>query len=187
MVLSFQYAFAVLGLMPPSFEAIRPQIGKPLESMVATFCSSHIAAICAIYCEYYPKHCAEHARLQPGVAEVLEALRWRGYKLAVATNKRTEVAKQLLGAVGLSESVDFVQGAEGIAHKPAPDVIYRLLRRTGDEGAWLVGDTVDDILAGKAAGLRTYAVSWGTQDAATLGRASPDILEPDLQLLLNLT
>lgn len=187
MVVSVQYAFGVLGLTPPSPEAVRPWIGRPLESMVASFSQSHVAAICAVYCAHYPEHCADHARVQPGVPEVLEALRWRGYKLAVATNKRTEVARRLLEAVGLSEALDFVQGADGFAHKPAPDVIYRLLLRSGSEGSWLIGDTAEDILAGKAAGLKTYAVSWGTQDAETLRRAKPDLLADDLWPLLHVT
>lgn len=187
MVGSVQYAFRVLGLTPPSLEAVRPWIGRPLESMAASFSPRHVAAICAIYCEHYPKHCADHARVQPGVPEVLETLRWRGYKLAVATNKRTDVAMRLLDAVGLSSSLDFVQGAEGVAHKPAPDVIYRLLLRSRSEGAWLVGDTAEDILAGKAAGLKTYAVSWGTQDAETLRGAHPDVLADTLEPLLHVT
>lgn len=187
MVLSLQYAFRVLGLKPPSDAAVRPFIGQPLESMVAAFSKSHIAAISAVYCEYYPKHCADHATLQPGVLEVLGTLRWRGYTLAVATNKRTDVATRLLTAVGLSPYLDFVQGADGIAHKPAPDVIYRLLLRSGERGTWLIGDTAEDIQAGKAAGLSTYAVSWGTQDAAALRRAKPDILAPNLETLLELT
>lgn len=187
MVGSVQYAFRVLGLTPPSIGAVRPWIGQPLESMVASFSPGHVSAICAIYCEHYPKHCADHARVQPGVREVLEALRWRGYKLGVATNKRSDVAKRLLEAVGLDGAIDFVQGADGVAHKPDPAIIYRLLLRSGSEGAWLIGDTAEDIMAGKAAGLKTYAVSWGTQDADTLRRAHPDILAPTLELLLQVT
>jgi len=186
-VLSFQYAFRALGLPVPAYRAVRAQIGRPLESMVASFSSTHIAALAAVYCAHYPKHFADHARLQPGVPEALEALRWRGYKLAVATTKRTPVAEGLIQAVGLDAYVDFVQGTDGFAHKPAPDVIYRLLARTGGPGSWMVGDTVGDILAGQAAGLKTYAVTWGTHDAATLQAAAPTIVAPDLEILLQLT
>lgn len=185
--LSFQYAFRVLGLSVPAASAVRAHIGRPLEDMFAAFSETHIAALAAVYCAHYPQHFADHASAQPGVAETLEALRWRGYKLAVATTKRTFVAEGLLGAVGLTEYIDFVQGTDGFAHKPSPEVIYRALARAGGAGAWMIGDTVGDILAGRAAGLKTYAVTWGTHDAAALARAEPTVLAPDLRQLLALT
>ncbi|WP_287372412.1 HAD hydrolase-like protein, partial [Oceanithermus sp.] len=50
-------------------------------------------------------------------------------------------------------------------------------------GVCMVGDTTHDVLAGKAAGLCTYAVSWGTHPPAVLAGAEPDHLEPDLDRL----
>ena len=41
---------------------------------------------------------------------------------------------------------------------------------------WYVGDTVADIVEGKAAGVRTIAVGWGWHDAERLLGASPDYL-----------
>ena len=186
-VLSFQYAFRVLGLSVPDYAAVRAQIGRPLESMFATFSGTQIAALTAIYCAYYPKHAADHATPQAGVPEALEALRWRGHKLAVATTKRTPVAEALLRAVGLAGAVDVIQGTDGFAHKPAPEVIYRALAHAGGTGSWMIGDTVSDIQAGQAAGLQTYAVTWGTHDAATLRGAAPTVLAPTLEALLELT
>ncbi len=186
-VLSFQYAFKVLGLRPPSEAEVRAQIGRPLEAMVSSFMGTHIAAICAIYCEHYPKHFAEHTVPKPGVEALLQELRARGYTLVVATTKRSTVARELLEAVGLAAHIDFVQGTDGFPHKPAPDVIYRALGAVRSEGLWMIGDTVGDIEAGRAAGLSTYAVTWGTQDAETLCRARPDVLFHDLSGLLELT
>ena len=186
-VLSVQYAFRTLGLPLPAPGAVRAQVGTPLESMVASFSKTHLAALTAIYCAHYPKHCADHATLKPDVLETLEALRWRGYKLGVATTKRTAVAEKLIAAVGLADAVDFVQGTDGFAHKPSPNVIYRLLARAGSVGSWMVGDTTSDVLAGRAAGLKTYAVTWGSHDAQTLQSAAPTVVAPDLRLLLELT
>jgi len=50
----------------------------------------------------------------------------------------------------------------------------------------MVGDTRGDILAGRAAGLRTYAVGWGTHTLEELAEVEPDELEPDLARLLEL-
>src|SRR5690606_7650283 len=104
----------------------------------------------------------------------------------VATTKRSDVARSFVDAMGLTELLDHVQGTDGFPHKPAPDVIHRALRAVGAQGTWMVGDTVTDIQAGKAAGLKTYAVSWGTHDAATLATAAPDVLSDGLSDLFAL-
>jgi len=49
-----------------------------------------------------------------------------------------------------------------------------------------VGDTVTDLQAGRAAGLRTFGVSWGTHDARRLAEVAPDHLAGDLWPLLEL-
>ena len=41
-------------------------------------------------------------------------------------------------------------------------------------GAWMIGDAVTDIAAGRAAGLRTCAVTWGVHSEAQLRHAEPD-------------
>jgi phosphoglycolate phosphatase len=163
---------------------VRAQIGKPLESMYAHFSPDHVAALSAIYCEHYPKHFTEHSRPHPGVPELLSELKARGYTLVVATKKRSSIARGLVRALGLGDQLDFVQGTDGIPYKPAPDVIYRALEAVRGEGTWMVGDTVHDILAGRAAGLKTYAVTYGTHRAEALAEAQPDVLAEDLGGLL---
>lgn len=67
-------------------------------------------------------------------------------------------------AVGLYDDegqIDHVQGTDGFPYKPAPDVVLRALAAVAGDGLWLVGDTTTDIEAGRAAGLRTYAVTMG--------------------------
>ncbi len=67
---------------------------------------------------------------------------------------------------------------------PAPDVIQHALAALGSRGLWMVGDTTHDILAGKAAGLRTYGVTWGNHGHDELATAKPDELRSDLSHLL---
>jgi phosphoglycolate phosphatase len=118
------------------------------------------------------------------VVEVLAELRRRGWLLAVATTKRGAMARELVVALGLDAFLDHVQGSDELPPKPAPDVVLAALAALDAEGSWMVGDTVTDLQAGRAAGLRTYGVSWGTHDAARLAQAAPDALEADLTRLL---
>lgn len=182
---SFRQAFGELGLEAPEEAAVRLLIGKPLDEMYGQFVeASRVSALSASYRRHYPKNFTRNTRIFPGAVEVLGELRSRGYRLAVATTKRTEMALALVKAVGLAPHLDHVQGTDGFPHKPAPDVVLRAGEALGGEVEWMVGDTVGDIEAGRAAGASTYAVSWGTQDADLLGQAEPDLLEPNLERLL---
>jgi len=184
---SFRYGFAALGLPVPDVGAIRAKIGQPLEAMYAGFApAEQVAALCACYREHYVEHFTDRTRPYPGVTELLAQLREAGFKTAVATTKQSWMATRLLTALGFAALIDHIQGTDGFPHKPAPDVIWRALAAVGGEGLWMVGDTVSDIAAGKAAGLKTYAVSWGTHDAATLTSAYPDVLAETLTPLLEL-
>lgn len=184
-IASFRHAFGELGIDTPDEEAVRLLIGRPLDEMYGQFVEPRrIAALSAAYRRHYPRNFTRNSRIFPGVREVLGELRERGYHLAVATTKRTQMALALVEAVGLAPHLDHVQGTDDFPHKPAPDVVLRAAAALGGRAEWMVGDTIGDIEAGRAAGAATYGVTWGTQDAEVLGRAKPDLLEPDLARLL---
>lgn len=184
---AFLQGFAQLGHPSPGAAEVRAEIGKPLAEMYARFApAAAVPELVACYRAYYPEHCTERSSLYPGVREVLGALRESGYLLAVATTKQSWMAWRLAEALGLTALVDHVQGTDDFPHKPDPEVIYRALAALAGEGAWMVGDTVTDVQAGRAAGLRTYAVSWGTHGAERLREAGPDVCAPDLWGLLEL-
>jgi phosphoglycolate phosphatase len=185
-IASFQHGFACLGLPAPTDAEVRPLIGHPLEAMYAHFAPEHGPRLCTLYREHYALNFVNRSRPFPGVVELLRTLRERGYKLAVATTKRTDMARRFVEALGLTPALDHVQGTDGFPHKPAPDVIHRALGALEAQGLWMVGDTTHDIQAGQAAGLRTYAVTWGNHDERLLATATPDELQPDLGRLLDL-
>ncbi len=185
-VASFKHSFAAMNLPVPSSKEVQSEIGKPLEEMYSRFApSSKVMALCNEYRRHYPQHFTDSSSPFPGVLSLLKTLRQRGYKTAVATTKRSEMAQKFVRALGLDVFLDHVQGTDDFPHKPAPDVILRALEALDSEGLWMVGDTIADIKAGQAAGLKTYAVTWGTHDAKELETAKPDALRPNLDALLN--
>ncbi|QRO00301.1 HAD-IA family hydrolase [Archangium violaceum] len=185
-IASFQYSLMSLGLPVPTDTEVRVLIGHPLEEMFEHFAPGQdVTRLCSIYREHYPRNFVNRSRPFPGVLELLRTLRERGYKLAIATTKRTDMARRFVEALGMMPMVDHVQGTDGFPHKPAPDVIHRALGALGGaKGLWMVGDTTADMQAGRAAGLRTYGVTWGNHDAALLATATPDEIQPDLGQLL---
>lgn len=186
-VKSFVKAFEILELEAPSEAAARSLVGPPLEEMYRQVAPpERVGDLVSVYREYYPQHYTDNSAPYPGVPEALVELRRRGYRLAVATTKRQTMAAGLIAAVGLAGHLDHVQGTDGFPAKPAPDVVHRAVAGAGGEGLWMVGDTRSDILAGRAAGLKTYAVGWGTHTLEQLAEASPDEAAPDLERLLQL-
>lgn len=181
---SFLRAFEHEGLLAPDEDAARKTLGQPLEAMYAAFAPADMVdVLCRSYRAHYAEHLADHSRPFPGVPELLALLHERGYSCTVASTKRTVTARRLVEATGLQPLLDHVEGTDAAPYKPAPDVVFRSLAAVGGRGVWMVGDTAGDIRAGRAAGLKTYAVTWGTQGADELATALPDRLEPDLGAL----
>lgn len=180
----FCYSLERLGLSTPPVEEVSMLIGQPLRAMFAQFAPEHLLDdLVAAYRAHYPSVWADQTRPFTGVLEVLSELRGRGYALAVATSKGTQAARALAKDLDLDRYLDYIQGTDDIPAKPAPDVIFCALEALKSKGLWMVGDTLADMRAGAAAGLNTYGVTWGAQDAATLTPAATTV-RPDLKALL---
>lgn len=114
----------------------------------------------------------EHTKPYEGVVDVLNALRARGSALAVCTNKPGRATRRILDGLRLADRFACVLGGDDVPRKK-PDGGH-LLSALGQLGvtpdrATMVGDGPNDVLSGRAAGIRTIAVAWGYSDATTLG------------------
>ena len=91
-------------------------------------------------------------------------LREMGLKLGLATNDAEEPARVHLENSGLTSYFDFVAGFDsGWGGKPATGQMRAFLDRTGLEAheTAMVGDSLHDLHAGRAAGMKTVAVLTG--------------------------
>jgi phosphoglycolate phosphatase len=161
-------------------EDIFPFIGRPLIEVFLELLPPSMV-LCAedaaqAYREYYLVHCADTTRPYPGVLECLDRL--DGIAKAIATTKKTFMAVELVEKLGLSNRFVLVHGSDGIPHKPDPTVINQVLDKTGHDPAraWMVGDTVYDIQAAKAVGMRTCAVTYGIGNRDDLAAQNPDLI-----------
>lgn len=164
-------------------EEIHVLIGEPLvaifEKLLGERAAGRAEEAARAFRAHYFDHCADRSRLYPGVAECLDAL--AGIPLAVATAKMTYMAKEVVRRLGIAGRFAVVQGSDGIPHKPHPAVLELAVRALGVEAkaCWMVGDTPLDILAGRAAGMRTAAVTYGIGTEAALCAAAPDLVVGD--------
>ena len=136
----------------------------------------------AAYRDYYHAHLLDRTRPFAGVATTLaraKSLRDAGLRTAVATTKKTLTAERVVAGLGLAEHFDLVLGTdEPMPHKPAPDLLLACAARLGRDPrrGLMVGDTERDVLAGRAAGMRTCGVTWGVLGAEGLSAHAPDHL-----------
>lgn len=133
----------------------------------------------ASYVAHHERCCTERSRLYPGVAEHLRALRDRGHPIAVVTNKPARFAEPVAQHLGLDAFTSVVVGGDTLpTRKPDPAMLRHALDRLGapPDGATMVGDGLQDLRAGRAAGVRTIGCLFGYGDARALAAERPDVL-----------
>jgi len=126
---------------------------------------------------YYAEHLLDHTVLYPGVRELLESL--KNFRKAVITNKPTEYSVKILEGLGVARFFETVLGGDKVpAKKPAPDALITLAGQSGValEKVLMIGDSTMDIEAGKNAGTRTCAMTYGFGRREDLVRARPDYI-----------
>ena len=99
-----------------------------------------------------------------GVTDVIDALRQRDMPWGVVTNKMARFTDPLTQAMPLFSSASAIVSGDTTAHaKPHPAPMFEAARRLGlpPEVCLYVGDDERDIVAGRAAGMRTVAASYG--------------------------
>ncbi|MCR4439497.1 MAG: HAD-IA family hydrolase [bacterium] len=131
----------------------------------------------ALFRQLYSDRCLVSTRPFPGVMDMLQSL--QGHRLVVATNKPGPYTKRILAGLNMEPYFDVVICPEEVTHlKPHPEMILTAMARTAatPETTLVVGDTDNDIIAGKAAGARTCAVTWGYGPRATLESLGPDFV-----------
>jgi phosphoglycolate phosphatase len=113
---------------------------------------------------YYEAHIAVETRPFPGAIAAVDALRARGVKTAIVTNKFEYLAEKLLDGLGLRDRFDALIGGDTMGKgfaKPHRAPIDEMIRRCGGGRAAFVGDSIYDIQAARNAGIPSIAVSFG--------------------------
>lgn len=126
---------------------------------------------------YYAEHLVDHSRLYDGVLETLQHFRHK--KKALLSNKPQEFTEPLLARLDLSKFFDVIVGARpDLKLKPDPQPVHFILDQLGvpGAGALIIGDGENDVLAGKAAGITTCAVTYGIRPAEKLLPLQPDFV-----------
>lgn len=112
----------------------------------------------------YRRHLTGLTRLMPGVREVLTHFHLNGIAMGVATNKTQLATREILLHFGLTDWLGTIIGGDAVTHlKPAPDSLLLALDRLRTEpgDALMVGDSIADVGAARAAGMPVVLLRGG--------------------------
>ena len=176
---------AAEGLAPLALSEARPFIGRGARWLIergfqaagASLDEARAPELFDRFIAHYLDHIADESRPFPGVEAALDTLKAAGARLAVCTNKRTDLSLALLDALDLTRRFDAVVGADAApAPKPDPRHLTTAVAAAGGvmEKAILVGDAGTDAGAARAAGAPLILVSFGYTEVPVRD------LEPDL-------
>lgn len=168
------------GEAPPD-EAWLETLGQPLRAQFRAFAGDEeeVRAMIETYREHNARNHDELIRRYPGAREAVSELRERGFRLGIVTSKLRDGALRGMAACGYPTDwfATVVTASDLEPHKPDPAPVLRALEEAGEEPgrALFVGDSIHDLEAGRAAGVRTGAALWGPYDRERLAPGGPDL------------
>ena len=186
---SYHHTLAAHGLPPRTDQDWLRGVGTPLTVQFAEW-GHDPATIDALIATYREYNLANHDRMvtvYPGVLAAVEAIRAAGLRTGLVTSKNRKGAVRGLTVARLERMMDVLVCADEVTQpKPHPEPVEKalaLLEATPETTVY-VGDSIHDMVSGRAAGVRTAAALWGPFSRDHLAEAAPDYwLETPADLL----
>jgi pyrophosphatase PpaX len=186
---SYHHTLAAHGLPPRTDEDWLRGVGTPLAVQFAD-CQDDRATLDALIATYREYNLAHHDRMvtvYPGVVAAIERIRAAGRKTGLVTSKNRSGALRGLALARLEQAMDVLVCADEVTNpKPHPEPVEKAMSLLEADPATTVyvGDSIHDMLSGRAAGVRTAAALWGPFGRSHLEGAAPDYwLETPADLL----
>lgn len=181
-------AFRVVGLEPPEPKAAL-EIPKRLEQglLISDIMNGDRQRFLDAYLTTYYSITEAKTKLLPDISATLRYLSGKA-KLALITMRHVpkEALIKELDCFGIADYFTHVVTAmDTLKPKPAPEALIKCVDALDVDicDCLIAGDSVNDVRAGKAAGVRTVAVLSGLFHCDELVKESPDLIIPDLTKL----
>ena len=142
-----------------------------------------------LFLELYADNTSKRSRLYPGVPEGIRALKAAGYRLGCVTNKAAQFTEPLLRDLGIRDDFEIVISGDTLPQKkPDPAPLLHAAAFFGVEPgrALMIGDSVSDVKAARAAGFRIVCMSYGYNHGEDIRDCGPDAVIDEMTELLPL-
>ena len=130
----------------------------------------------AIYRRHHRITLKRYSKLLPGAKELLEYLKKRDFKTAIASNRPTEFTNIILRRLGLRKYFDYVLCADKLPKgKPHPEILLRIMKKLKIKPRQVVyvGDMTIDVETARNAGIRSIAMLGGSSSLTEIKKAKP--------------
>lgn len=125
-----------------------------------------LATVLATFVEYYNQHSMDTTAPYEGIIELLDAVRARGIKTAVVTNKVDPAAKEIVRQMFGERFDEIIGQVDGVPVKPDKAMPVKVMEALGVTPAdcIFVGDSSVDVQTGVNCGAYPVGVLWGFRD-----------------------
>jgi len=177
------------GLPTIELDLLGRMAGRPISDIIGVKVhvpESTIEAIEKDVFRAYVRYCRTNCQLLPNVEKILKNLKSKGIRLGLFTTTPRKPLEIVAKKLALTDYFDVMLAKEDVRNKPNPDGLEQIIREFGinkDECLY-VGDSPIDVLTGKAAGVKTIAVTTGVTTIEQLRENKPDSIITDLEQLL---
>ncbi|SFV62276.1 Phosphoglycolate phosphatase [hydrothermal vent metagenome] len=140
-----------------------------------------------IFLNAYANHLCEATRPYSHVIETLQALKDKGYRLSIITNKPLQFVEPILRGLGLNDLFETCLGGDSLKQKkPDPMPLLHACKEmnVSVESSLMIGDSRNDILAANACGMQSIGVTYGYNYGEDIGVYKPDLIIDDFGELL---
>ena len=184
-----------LHLAPLPVDTVRDFIGKGIEDLIGKSLTrargvppgeGEVIALLPLYLQGYASILGRQTRLFPGVSRGLERMRAAGFKLAVITNKTTRFVRPHLEHAGIAHYFEVVIGGnDATAKKPDAAPLHLAAARLGvfPQHMLMVGDSVNDVGAARAAGSPVVVVPYGYNEGLPVQALAADGIVDSLEVV----
>ncbi len=187
---SLNFTRCCFGYPPVSYDKVKRAVGLGDKIFISQFVKpAEVEKALAVYREHHQLSLLRYSRVKPQGCQVLAALRKRGIKLAVASNRPTKFSQILVRHLELDKYFDLVLCADKKRElKPAPFLLKKILKRfkISHADALYVGDMIYDIEAGNNAGIRAVGILGGSGTRKELAAKKPYKIITNLKQLLKI-
>jgi phosphoglycolate phosphatase len=130
-----------------------------------------------IFLDLYAENTSRRSLLYPGIREGLDYLKAAGYRLGCVTNKAAQFTEPLLQDLGVFDDFEIVVSGDTLPKKkpdPLPLLYAAEYFGVAPQQALMVGDSVSDVKAARAAGFQIVCMSYGYNHGIDIRSAEPD-------------
>ena len=176
-----------LGLAPLDPDVIKTFVGKGIANLVSRTLTygrgnldqAALNASVAVFERHYALCLTATSRPYPGAEKGLQALRAKGLRLGCITNKAARFTRPLLESAGLAGYFEIVLSGDSLPRKkPDPLPLLHAARFFNVEPRelLLIGDSVNDVQAARAAGCPVFVVPYGYNEGRDIRALDYDVL-----------